>query len=106
MEDIGEGEGRICDRRHLPDSTIGIFRINGPSSLPPSLNVPLNLVQSATGEEVGGWKGNSRAKLSQAAFAFSIGDVIYATVDRMIPIRLCFQYVHVCAFTCHEYVRV
>lgn len=29
----------------------------------------------------GSWKGNSRAKLSQAAFAFSIGDVIYATVD-------------------------
>ena len=35
--------------------------------------MPLNLIQSAGGAEEQGWKGNSRAELPEAAFAFSIG---------------------------------
>lgn len=77
MEDIGgEGVGFAIFVILLSEFS-GLIR----SRLSPFPNVPSNLVQSATGEEVGSWKGNSRAKLSQAAFAFSIGDVIYATVD-------------------------
>lgn len=76
MEDIGgEGVGFAIFVILLSEfSGLTVQALSLPS-------VPSNLVQSATGEEVGSWKGNSRAKLSQAAFAFSIGDVIYATVD-------------------------
>lgn len=74
MEDIGgEGVGFAI-------FVILLSEFSG-LTVSPFPSVPSNLVQSATGEEVGSWKGNSRAKLSQAAFAFSIGDVIYATVD-------------------------
>lgn len=80
MEDIGEKRrrgGGICDRRHLRDSTIGIFWINGPGSLP----LPLNLVQSATGEEVGVGKVIQEPNFRKLRLHLASATIIYATVD-------------------------